>query len=330
MFWMGSGVTIAHGVYSLLHPPEALHITWHTWTVLGASFAIDGMVLVVRERARTHNTHKAQARRGRSSMHARAQSVLRGLYASKPPHVSFARYLRGLSDPFVIAVILEVRCRRAAGSPSERAGWRAQDFAAVTGVGLAAAGIGLTNLTGNVVWDGLASVCIGGVLGSVALALVAVNRRFLLGLSVDADVTHTIAQMLCSTQSIEAVYGVHCEWVAPAKFGAWLAPALRELRVRTHCVCAAFRAEIDFDGAFFASRLEAVYGPRFLAARDIVEVSQLMDEYAQDLTGLVEDEVDKVETRIRALYPAAAFIELEPRSKSVFKQLARRPAPRAP
>ena len=98
-----------------------------------------------------------------------------------------------------------------------------------------------------------------------------------------------------------------------------------------------------------------------------------MHEYAQDLTGLVEDEVcgaaaaaqqrtrsrralcapggqvDKVESRIRAMYPAAAFIELvrrpvmlrsadthvpvsctqEPRSKSIFTQLARRPLVRA-
>lgn len=37
--------------------------------------------------------------------------------------------------------------------------------------------------------------------------------------------------------------------------------------------------------------------------------------YAEDVTRLVEKEVQEVEEEIRALYPEAAFIELEPDSK---------------
>jgi len=70
------------------------------------------------------------------------------------------KYLFEADDPTLLAVILE-------------------DSIAVTGVVLAALGIGLSRLTGNPVWDIGFSVVIALMLGVVAFFLGAVNMRFL-------------------------------------------------------------------------------------------------------------------------------------------------------
>jgi hypothetical protein len=41
MFWLGAGVTAAHGLYMIYNPHDIL-TTWHNWAVLGFSFSIDG------------------------------------------------------------------------------------------------------------------------------------------------------------------------------------------------------------------------------------------------------------------------------------------------
>jgi cation diffusion facilitator family transporter len=58
-----------------------------------------------------------------------------------------------------------------------------EDSAAVLGLFLAAAGLGLTQLTGSVVWDGAASVAIGIVLAFVAFLLGRDTKSLLIGSS---------------------------------------------------------------------------------------------------------------------------------------------------
>jgi cation diffusion facilitator family transporter len=75
---------------------------------------------------------------------------------------SFARHLRVSRDPTVKTVVFE-------------------DSAAVIGLLLAAVGLGLTTLTGNVFWDGLASVLIGVLLAVVAFILGRDTKGLLIG-----------------------------------------------------------------------------------------------------------------------------------------------------
>jgi cation diffusion facilitator family transporter len=75
---------------------------------------------------------------------------------------SFLSYLRDPDDPAVKTVFLE-------------------DSAALTGLLLAAGGVGLHQLTGSGVWDGLASVLIGVLLAWVAFLLAATNEELLIG-----------------------------------------------------------------------------------------------------------------------------------------------------
>ena len=159
MFWLGAGITISHGVYTLLHPMDSLEITWHTWAVLSTSFIVDFAVL---------------------------QATLRDLMDQKPDDISLFKYIQNLKDPLVLAVILE-------------------DVVATSGVLVAGLGIGLTELTGNVLYDGLASITVGGMLGFVALSLVRLNQRFLMGLAVDTEIQKNISNMLLHRPSIEAV-----------------------------------------------------------------------------------------------------------------------------
>lgn len=139
MFWLGAGVTVSHGIDTLFHPPTDLSISWEAWSVLGASFIIDGWVL---------------------------SRVVRELRASKPPGVSLRQHIKGIKDPIIMAVFYE-------------------DSSACIGVVMALAGIAATQITGNVVWDSIASIGIGGLLGVVAISLIRLNQRFLLGQSVE-------------------------------------------------------------------------------------------------------------------------------------------------
>ncbi len=45
IFVLGCGVTVYHGIISLVHPPD-LHLEWVTFTVLAISFLVDGWVLL--------------------------------------------------------------------------------------------------------------------------------------------------------------------------------------------------------------------------------------------------------------------------------------------
>jgi len=78
-FWLGAGISLRHSVQELMHPTLD-EITWHVWSVLGFSLAIDGVVFA---------------------------RVVQSMYATKPKGMSFSAYLKTIRDPATIAVLLE-------------------------------------------------------------------------------------------------------------------------------------------------------------------------------------------------------------------------------
>lgn len=78
IFVLGCGVTVYHGIHTLLHPGE-LHLTWLTFAVLGVSFVVDGVVLATAMRA-------VAAERGDKG---------------------FWEHIRSTPDPTVLAVLFE-------------------------------------------------------------------------------------------------------------------------------------------------------------------------------------------------------------------------------
>ena len=93
------------------------------------------------------------------------------------------RYLVSADDPTLIAVLLE-------------------DTIAVSGVVIAAAGIGLTRITGNHMWDIGFSVVIAVMLGITAFFLGKINMRYLTNIR-DLDAEQAFRRLIASHREIE-------------------------------------------------------------------------------------------------------------------------------
>ena len=93
---------------------------------------------------------------------------------------------------------------RGADDPTARAVF-AEDFAAVTGILLAAAGVGLHQLTGDAVWDGAASIAIGVLLAIVAVLLALTCKVLLIGRQADGRMVRAIRARLAEQPEIDDV-----------------------------------------------------------------------------------------------------------------------------
>jgi zinc transporter 9 len=135
VFFLGAGVSLYHGVTSLLHPP-ALESLPMALAVLGGSLLVESGVLLS------------------AVSHIKQSAMDSG--------ISFREYVVRGRDPSAVAVLLE-------------------DSAAVLGVLLAGSCLSLTHMLNNPVYDAFGSICIGTLLGSVALFLVKRNSGLLVG-----------------------------------------------------------------------------------------------------------------------------------------------------
>jgi zinc transporter 9 len=198
----------------------------------------------------------------------------------QPKGVSYWKHLQNIRDPAVMAVLLE-------------------DGAACLGVVMAFGGIAASHITGNPIYDGVAGVGISFLLGVMGVALTRMNYRFLLGQSVDREITDDIEQILLKRKSIDRVGMVQSQWTGPETFS--------------------FKAEVDFDGTYLAAILMPIYQREFLEVRDTMdtELRVLLALYAEDVMRATEREIRHVEAMIRLKYPGAEFIELEPMSLDV-------------
>jgi cation diffusion facilitator family transporter len=88
--------------------------------------------------------------------------------------LSWLEYIRRAKAPELPVVLLE-------------------DFGALIGLFLALGGVGLTLLTGDGVWDGIGTLCIGLLLVTIALVLAVETKSLLLGEAAGPDVVRRIA-----------------------------------------------------------------------------------------------------------------------------------------
>src|SRR5882757_8234377 len=95
-------------------------------------------------------------------------------------------YLRRSDDPTVKTVLYE-------------------DCAALLGLLFAFGGIGLTQLTGSAVWDGIASLLIGLLLVLVAYLLGRTNMNLLIGRQADSRLVYAVRDRLAAQPEVEAV-----------------------------------------------------------------------------------------------------------------------------
>jgi cation diffusion facilitator family transporter len=109
---------------------------------------------------------------------------VRGEQAKERLHL--VPYLRRSDDPTVKTVLYE-------------------DSAALVGLFLAFAGLGLTKLTGSSVWDGIASLLIGLLLALVAYLLGRTNLNLLIGRQADPRLVRAIHARLSAQPEVDAV-----------------------------------------------------------------------------------------------------------------------------
>jgi cation diffusion facilitator family transporter len=92
-----------------------------------------------------------------------------------------------------------------------------EDAAALLGLVLAAAGIALHEITGSAVWDAIGSILIGVLLGAVAVLLIQLNRRFLIGQSPSPRVMTAVLKLLSEQEDVDSVSYLHLEYVGPSR-----------------------------------------------------------------------------------------------------------------
>jgi len=108
------------------------------------------------------------------------------------------RFVARTSDPTLRAVFFE-------------------DSAALLGLVLAGAGIGLHQLTGHHQYDALGSIAVGLLLAAVAIFLMRRNMDYLLGEGDDEEIRRMVLTRLLEHPDIERVTYLHLEYVGPAR-----------------------------------------------------------------------------------------------------------------
>jgi zinc transporter 9 len=243
IFFLGCGVTLYHGVHTLLHP-KPLGDLRVALIVLVFSLIVEGIVLVIA-----------------------VQTVLQNS-KGRP----FFRYLWREADPTTTAVVLE-------------------DAAACLGVIFAMIGIALTTLTGNAMWDAVASIAVALLLGAIALWLVARSRYLLVGPAVPVEVRKRIREIVASSPVVEQI-------------------ALLRTRVLD---TESFRvaADIDFDGEALAGMLEDDLRAAYPNISDYDEFRAFAVRYAERIIERLGDEVDTIEAAIQSEFPKARYLDIE-------------------
>jgi zinc transporter 9 len=183
----------------------------------------------------------------------------------------FWRYVREKADPAALAILLE-------------------DGAAVLGLVLATAGILLAWLTGNPVFDALASITVGVLLGIIAMVLVVENRTLLLGRAVPAEVQQRFLERVRVRGSIADIHDVKTRQLTPEAFQ--------------------FKAEIRFSEEFVSARLAEALPAQGLPLAGEAR-TRALQELSRHLIRALSEEVDAIEAEVRAAIPEAKHIDLE-------------------
>ncbi|XP_071087873.1 proton-coupled zinc antiporter SLC30A9, mitochondrial-like [Haliotis cracherodii] len=195
---------------------------------------------------------------------------------SRAKNMRFWQYVQGGFDPNVNVVLLE-------------------DLAAVVGVGIAAACMGITHYTGNPFADSLGSMLIGGLLGVVATFIITTNTEALVGRSIPQTLKQQISQDLESDRMIRSLHDVKATDMAG--------------QVR-------FKAEVDFDGReitrayLYKLDLEQLLA-EMRELQKVEDVEGFMLNHGEKIIDLLGEEVDRIEKKLKKTHPQLRHVDLE-------------------
>lgn len=109
---------------------------------------------------------------------------------------SWWRFIRNSRNPELPVVLLE-------------------DTGALVGLALALAGVGLSAATGNPIWDGVATIGIGLLLGVIAIILMVEMHSLLIGEGATAAQAQAIRKALEATDHIDRVIHLRTQYLGP-------------------------------------------------------------------------------------------------------------------
>ncbi|GAA2816777.1 cation diffusion facilitator family transporter [Saccharopolyspora taberi] len=89
-----------------------------------------------------------------------------------------------------------------------------EDAGALFGLVLALGGVGLSVLTGNPVWDGIGTMCIGVLLGVIAIVLIVETKSLLIGEGADRSVLDDIVSEL-QRERVDKVIHIRTQYLGP-------------------------------------------------------------------------------------------------------------------
>lgn len=89
-----------------------------------------------------------------------------------------------------------------------------EDTAALIGLVFALAGVGLSELTGDPVWDGIGTIGIGALLGCVAVVLIVEMKSLLIGEGAEPETLRAIVREL-ERETVERVIHIRTEYLGP-------------------------------------------------------------------------------------------------------------------
>jgi len=90
-----------------------------------------------------------------------------------------------------------------------------EDSAAITGVLIAAAALGIHQLTGSSIPDAVGSILIGLLLGGVAMVLINLNRKFLVGQMAEPPIRAAVLKELQADPDVDRVTYLRLDFVGP-------------------------------------------------------------------------------------------------------------------
>jgi cation diffusion facilitator family transporter len=157
--------------------------------VAGAGFSVFEGVLAITRPDHGHDVligYVVLAVAGLAEFVSFARALSQSRQQAAGEHRGLVAHLRSSADTTVKAALFE-------------------DSAAMVGLVLAAAGLGLRQLTGSGVWDGAASIAIGGLLVVVAVRLGLDSRQLLIGRAADPQLQQVIRDEIEHTPGVDGM-----------------------------------------------------------------------------------------------------------------------------
>ncbi|MCX6754084.1 MAG: cation diffusion facilitator family transporter [Candidatus Nomurabacteria bacterium] len=169
-----------------------------------------------------------------------------------------------------------------------------EDSAAVLGVLVALLAQELMYVTGNNIYDSIGGIIVGFILGFLAILLIIKNHNYIIGKSLDDEVTEEIKELLLEDPCIENV----------SEFKS-VAVDINKYRIYT---------TVEWNGS---PLYEEIYEAGDLKEEfdniknDFREFTKLMFKTTDRIPRLVGNRIDEIEKRIKEKFPQIAYVDIE-------------------